>query len=195
MASRYVPALREAQPSGPYLLGGWSLGGSIAFEMARQLTARGERVSSLILIDSPAPGGNVPPPDESRLLAAFASDLIRVLGPSQASGPTPDAPESFEEVAALAPHLAPDHLRVHYRTFRANVLARANYRPGPYAGRALVIRAADANSAADPTLGWSALVAGEVATHALPGDHYSVMREPAVRELAAMIDSEIEACP
>ncbi|MET0401564.1 MAG: amino acid adenylation domain-containing protein, partial [Cystobacter sp.] len=55
MAALYVAALREAQPEGPYRLGGWSMGGLIAFEMARQLTRAGAEVSLLALIDAPAP--------------------------------------------------------------------------------------------------------------------------------------------
>ncbi len=55
MASLYVAAVRAVQPEGPYLLGGWSMGGVIAFEMARQLQQRGEQVELLALIDSYAP--------------------------------------------------------------------------------------------------------------------------------------------
>ena len=39
MADRYVQAMRELQPEGPYYLGGWSLGGVVAFEIARRLRA------------------------------------------------------------------------------------------------------------------------------------------------------------
>ena len=41
MASEYLEALREIQPCGPYALGGWSMGGVVAFEMARQLEGGG----------------------------------------------------------------------------------------------------------------------------------------------------------
>ncbi|KFE71838.1 SDR family NAD(P)-dependent oxidoreductase [Hyalangium minutum] len=59
MASRYIDALRAAQPSGPYVLGGYSYGGIVAFEMAYQLGQRGEEVSDLVLIDSLMPGTEV----------------------------------------------------------------------------------------------------------------------------------------
>ena len=52
----YVAALRKAQPNGPYVLGGYSAGGLLAFEMAHQLHRLGERVSCLVLLDSIAPG-------------------------------------------------------------------------------------------------------------------------------------------
>jgi amino acid adenylation domain-containing protein len=54
VAARYVSAMREVQPSGPYLLGGQCLGAVIALEVAQQLRAAGERVSLLALFD-PAP--------------------------------------------------------------------------------------------------------------------------------------------
>jgi thioesterase domain-containing protein len=52
MAGEYVAALRSVQPSGPYSLGGWSIGGVLAFEMAQQLRAAGEQIRLLALIDS-----------------------------------------------------------------------------------------------------------------------------------------------
>jgi thioesterase domain-containing protein len=47
--------IQRRQPHGPYLLGGWSAGGVLAYEMTRQLIARGEKVKKLLLIDSPCP--------------------------------------------------------------------------------------------------------------------------------------------
>lgn len=58
MAADYASALRSVQPVGPYLLGGWSLGGVIASEVARQLIAEGDQVERLILFDSSLPGAN-----------------------------------------------------------------------------------------------------------------------------------------
>jgi amino acid adenylation domain-containing protein len=55
IAVRYLAALRELQPRGPYLLAGWSFGGLVAFEMARQLVERGEEVARLVLIDTRTP--------------------------------------------------------------------------------------------------------------------------------------------
>jgi thioesterase domain-containing protein len=55
LATRYVEALRAHQPNGPYLLGGWSMGATIAIEMAHQLETAGERVAFLGLIDATPP--------------------------------------------------------------------------------------------------------------------------------------------
>ncbi|XXT23836.1 beta-ketoacyl synthase N-terminal-like domain-containing protein [Sorangium sp. So ce429] len=52
LAAVYLRHLREAQPRGPYYLGGWSRGGMIAFEIAQQLRASGEQVGTLYLLDT-----------------------------------------------------------------------------------------------------------------------------------------------
>jgi thioesterase domain-containing protein/acyl carrier protein len=55
LATYYVAAIQNAQPHGPYHLGGWSLGGVIAFEIAQQLLQAGEEVAFLALLDSSVP--------------------------------------------------------------------------------------------------------------------------------------------
>ncbi len=57
MAAEYVAALRTIQPEGPYQLGGWSLGGVVAYEMAQQLVAAGQEVQALVLLDTTIPEG------------------------------------------------------------------------------------------------------------------------------------------
>jgi thioesterase domain-containing protein/acyl carrier protein len=55
MAAYYVEAIRAVQPEGPYYLGGHSLGGWVAFEMAQQLQQQGQAVALVAIIDTPAP--------------------------------------------------------------------------------------------------------------------------------------------
>ncbi len=55
MAAAYLQDIRRQQPSGPYLLGGYSMGGVVALEITRQLQAMGETVELLVLIDAFAP--------------------------------------------------------------------------------------------------------------------------------------------
>jgi tyrocidine synthetase III len=55
MAMQYAEIIRSVQPRGPYYLAGWSYGGVIAFEIARQLEAAGEKVEMLMMIDSQFP--------------------------------------------------------------------------------------------------------------------------------------------
>jgi acyl transferase domain-containing protein/thioesterase domain-containing protein len=53
MASDYLREVREVQPHGPYLIGGYSGGGITAYEMAQQLSAAGEEVALLVFLDTP----------------------------------------------------------------------------------------------------------------------------------------------
>lgn len=53
-AADYLVELRQVQPEGPYLLGGFSGGGLIAYEMARQLIEAGEQVQAVLMLDTPA---------------------------------------------------------------------------------------------------------------------------------------------
>ncbi|MDO9637172.1 MAG: SDR family NAD(P)-dependent oxidoreductase [Pseudotabrizicola sp.] len=54
-ARDYIAEMRQVQPHGPYLLGGFSGGGLIAWEIARQLEAAGEAVPLVVLLDTPVP--------------------------------------------------------------------------------------------------------------------------------------------
>ncbi|KAH6672342.1 Alpha/Beta hydrolase protein [Halenospora varia] len=61
LAAEYVSLIRrEVQPHGPYLLGGWSMGGMISMRMAALLESQGEKVLHVVLIDSANPD-NIPP--------------------------------------------------------------------------------------------------------------------------------------
>jgi iterative type I PKS product template protein len=76
MAERFITEIKRRQPSGPYILAGWSAGGVIAFEAVNQLTKMSEEVEQLILIDSPCP--DIIEPLPSSLHRWFAS--IGLLG-------------------------------------------------------------------------------------------------------------------
>ena len=54
-ARDYIAEMRQVQPHGPYMLGGFSGGGITAYEIAQQLTAAGEEVSALVMLDTPLP--------------------------------------------------------------------------------------------------------------------------------------------
>jgi thioesterase domain-containing protein/acyl carrier protein len=55
MAAHYVQEIRTVQPYGPFYLGGFSFGGSVALEMAQQLHHQGERVALLAILDHTPP--------------------------------------------------------------------------------------------------------------------------------------------
>lgn len=84
VASIFIQEIRAIQPQGPYMIGGWSLGGILAYEASRQLIAQGEAISHLIMIDSPCPGTLPPLPSPTLNLLEKAGIFD---GLSTSSGP------------------------------------------------------------------------------------------------------------
>ena len=64
---------REARHAGPFTLGGWSSGGLISFELARQLIASGDRVAQLLLIDTPCSHAMAQPSEDEMITWRRAS--------------------------------------------------------------------------------------------------------------------------
>jgi thioesterase domain-containing protein len=73
MAAGYLAAVRTVQPHGPYLFGGYSFGGIVAYEMARQARDAGEAVAGLVLVDSYTPDSGV-----MRALERWVTDGVLV---------------------------------------------------------------------------------------------------------------------
>src|SRR5262249_11929830 len=60
VVSQYLAAVHKVQPEGPYYLGGYSFGGVLAFELARELLARGHAVNTIGLLDARRPAFRYP---------------------------------------------------------------------------------------------------------------------------------------
>jgi non-ribosomal peptide synthetase component F len=73
MAAAHLDALRAVRPKGPYVIGGFCIGGLIAYELAQQIEASGESVEMLLVIDA------APEDKELRLLRWFAGAVGAVL--------------------------------------------------------------------------------------------------------------------
>jgi thioesterase domain-containing protein len=201
MATQYLEAMLKVQPEGPYFLGGWSMGGAVAFEMAQQLRVRGERVAVLALLDSYAPVYDERrSKDDLMVLKNFALDLGIALDHLD----PPDnlrALELDELLARLLEHsiaaeivdssFGVKQFRNLFQVFRSNNRAFESYFPRTYPDRIQLFIAGDksAGVAEAQTKGWSEL-AGEVETHVIAGDHYTILRNPNVEKLA----EELTAC-
>jgi thioesterase domain-containing protein len=195
MAARYREAVRAVQPRGPYRLGGYCVGGAVAFEMARQLRAEGEEVEDLVLIDSPGPlPVPAPPPgDDADMLASFvraygngvevAADELRALPPE----------EWIDRVVARAREMGivgeafdAGQLRRRWEVMRSNVHAIAAYVPaGPLPLGAVLFRATqgDAELRAQPVLGWERWLEGAIEVVDVEGGHMEVFEGPALDTL------------
>jgi amino acid adenylation domain-containing protein len=202
MAARYVAALRSLQPEGPYLLGGWSAGGILAFEMARQLSEQGQEVSLLALFDA---GAAAPSHDAGQ--ADFAM-LLADLFPGRDLPPlaTLQAMTAEEQLAVFADRAAraqivaagiQAHAARHvFEVFKANLRALRDYRPRPYAGQVTLFAAEHRDDATemarDPLLGWGAWAQGGVEVHRFPCNHVEMVSAPHVQAIGAALRSCLE---
>ena len=197
VASIFIEEIRALQPQGPYMLGGWSLGGILAYEASRQLIAQGETITNLIMIDSPCPGTLPPLPSPTLNLLEKAGIFD---GLSASSGPITE------------------RTRLH---FLGSVRALENFTAKPIPsdrspGKVTVIWAhdgvlegredtggeewmagasgGDANADMEKAKqwltgkrtsfgpsGWDKLTGAQVQCHVVAGNHFSIMFPPKVR--------------
>jgi amino acid adenylation domain-containing protein len=196
MAAEYVGTMRTVQPAGPFFLCGWSMGGLIAYEMARRLEQEGDEVAFLAVLDQGSRKGLRP-----RALAdsgQWASVCRRLDELPERPSERQIEMEKLRREPALVQLLPADsdeaEVLRHLRVFVQNWAALARYTPAPSVARVHLFRARDSVAEeGDPTLGWSALARTPVVLDTVPGDHRSMMRYPAARELARLLRKRLEA--
>jgi thioesterase domain-containing protein/acyl carrier protein len=213
LASYYIEEMRTVQPEGPYLLGGWSLGGIVAYEMAQQLVAQNQKVSQLLLLDS---GVRIltEVDGEEHIEEDDALKLIGIFGVAlPVSKEDLDPLEGDERIdyvlkKATSMNLLPPDVDVaqaysFLKTFRTNERAGRKYVPHVYPGIVTLFRTTKplpstaydgsahsemiAKMIQDPTMGWGELAAGGVQVIDIPGDHQTMMSRPHVETLALRI--------
>ncbi|MDB4948389.1 MAG: tycC3 [Gemmatimonadetes bacterium] len=211
MVDHYAAAIRAAFPSGPYLVGGWSAGGPIAFALAARLREMGHDAPLAIVLDAIAPGhGDGPPPfDDVALYLRFAYDLVGVdeaaaagleaqlrarpaeereaamgawLGRGEASVPAGVAAQIGRTVRVWA---AIDRILDQSRLprFDGGVLLIESELGSP--GHE---RPADGLAA-----GWAPHVGGRLEMRTVPGSHATFVLEPWVQEIAREISRAVDA--
>jgi amino acid adenylation domain-containing protein len=193
MVGDYLAHLRAVRPHGPYVLGGYCIGGNIALEMARALRVEGEQVELVVLIYSDA--------DEPVVTASLEDDAVLTMHALAGGQLDADLGELHRldpdqqllaviEAAARADRLQPDtadleQARRFLRVFRANAHAVGRYQHEPYDGAvALLVPAQDDHIPAGADLGWAKVVNGRLRVHSYPGDRFSVLYEPVVAHAA-----------
>jgi thioesterase domain-containing protein len=208
MAAAYLEAIRQLHPEGPFLLGGWSMGGLVAFEMARQAQEAGRPARQLVLVDSHLAGPSTldeGPDGRLRRMMSFALHagipLDDAVAYDRALGMGDDERlahllELARGAGVLPAGFPPERFRALWNVYGANVAAAAAYRPaGPVAAPVLLVRAAGSGAPADdPALGWTRSTTGGVRVRAVAGDHFTVVREPYVHALAAEIAAGLHSC-
>ena len=203
MAACYIEAIQSVQSEGPYLLGGWSMGGEIAFEMAQQLHARGQSVALLALLDAriPTNAGNVADEDFEAMLMA---DVVRYFGLSQDFGDSLALLPREEllarvleqgKIAGLIPaDIEASQAHRLIELCKSDFRASRNYVLHRYPGRVTLFRASEdlSGNRLDSTLGWSDWADGGVDVQIVPGNHATMVYKPNVETLAAKMAASID---
>ena len=199
VAGRMIDDMRAIQPSGPYNLCGFSLGGKFVYEMAQQLHRSGDTVSLLALMDGYAPGYPVSRP--------FAVRTLLHIGHALRLGPAAMIPYLVERVRRLKKYFvqvgpklfAGDELAASTAVVRAmqqsaDVMLQAwrAYRPGFYPGHLALIRAEVKDPAPgviddDPQLGWGRLIGNGIEIHRMYCNHRQMLDAPHAPALARIL--------
>ena len=197
MASYYIKSLQTVQPQGPYLLVGYSFGGIVAFEMARQFAKLGERVDFLGLLDIKSPTVDKATMSVKKWLGFHYKKLRELQLKEQleycqekifyrVSIKSKGDAQGYKDVVAKRlsafEMFEPELLNV----LEANLQAAKDYQPQVYPGTATVFWCEYQSIYIDryPDLGWGDLVADGVESIDIPGEHLSLLSEPHVRVLA-----------
>ena len=206
LVDHYLDIIRTGFPDGPYWLGGWSMGGVVAYELARRLEKDGFQVRLLALLDAPFAMPHDRARDEDTLAGQFLADATLSLGSDSQSRPDPAITPAAEQLTWLATHLletASDdadptaanptavtelaaQLRVRFDVFGAHWQMLTGFQPEPspaVQAPTLIISANDSPNAASRKL-WPQVLAGPVTTLPVDGDHYTFLHPPTVAKVA-----------
>ena len=184
MAELYLKHLRQAQPEGPYYLGGYSFGGLVAFEMARRLADAGEEIRLLALVDTYF----VVPRAKSSLVGRFfslsAKQKLAYLN-KRALRYRRGIKRRIDALSLPRPVKA---------VREACAVAEIQYRPSVFSGAVTLFRASEKalRGLDDSNGGWEKHAGGGVEIHEIDGDHGNILNEPNVRQLAAALRARLE---
>ncbi|EJP86579.1 thioesterase domain-containing protein, partial [Bacillus cereus] len=208
MANFYIKEMQNVQEEGPYIIGGWSFGGVVAFEMARQLVEKGIKVEAIILLDTWAPD-IYNDSSEWDDLAVFMNDLMKQYNL-----------EVSEELILGYKNLSMQDERIRYvisylknhskfkqdiqvedlekmiQVFQTNLNAYRSYQPEKLDQDILLFTAnhphKENNHAEDDTLFWGKYVQKELKVIELNATHYSMMQSAHAEDIAYHIDIFLE---
>ena len=207
MAAHYLKEIREVQPTGPYLIGGRSLGGIIAYEMACQLKAQGQEVALLALLDS-YPVGHNKLSSDAGALKSRAVRIIRRARTHVSNLRSLPLAKKLSYVRSKAGfgvlRLKSMAWRMIYRSYdnlgrdlprllrdveEFNWLAARNYVPQVYDGQVTLFWASsDLRASYDLVSGWNILAQRGMELHEIPGNHLNIIKEPHVTVLAKKLN-------
>jgi thioesterase domain-containing protein len=177
LAALYASELREVQPEGPYLLGGYSAGALIGIEVARSLRQDGDEVPYLALFD---PNSVKYTSFFDRALRGYFSRSVLALAPLMERWHV----RSWEILAAF---VTDKGLQSHFQVL-------GDYQPEPYPGEMTLFRASQSRWLPYSRIGgFKEIARGGLRVHVTPGNHHTFIRHPHVVEVAARLDADLRA--
>jgi amino acid adenylation domain-containing protein len=210
VADDYAKAILTHQPKGPFFIAGYSFGGTVAYELVRQLSARGHEIARTIILDSMAPGLRTPgsSSDGDGPLNGKDKPADRVQGSKKASKLRFFKPSwwlrskghwrrsywrlkyvrLYELLIRL--QLSPPIAWRPYYSFWATHWMGQRYRASPYYGSTILFRSDAREKQGDK--GWRKLCGDNLQMIRVPGDHGSIFSEPNVRTLAREMDKALD---
>lgn len=201
MAADYLSAVRQVQPTGPYLLGGWSLGGLVAYEMAQQLLSAGEAVQQLILLDTTIPHQATDlVPEAERVNVGLEYGIELTLEELGELSPEEQLPMLFEHAQKLgvieedsSPEVIAQMLEDLQGLFHHHVEVATQYRMQPLAADIQLFRPQDMPNEIKVAhdRGWGYL-SPRVVVDMVPGHHHSMVQSPGVDAIAAKLKRLLE---
>lgn len=186
VAAAYLDQIKTVQPAGPYLLVGWSFGGVVAHEVARQAMAAGSGIGLLCVIDTKLPGpGRRPDAERVLALTARARNLLSDWTPQ---GPPAELGRLLTDLHVTGDHieLGPAHLE---DTLGRSALEAAwllEHHPTHISCQALLFEASASDWGNDYADAWRAL-ASPLTHRLVPGDHLAPVTAPGVDQVAEAI--------
>jgi amino acid adenylation domain-containing protein len=204
IASEYIAAMREAQPRGPYLLGGWSFGGLVAFEMAQQLKEQGEQVELLAMLDTMLHRtGEVEKNEEEKPVLRAALEMALAMsdkqdvsvGDMRKALPPQMIEQLLQEVApglvdVVLPELEELEVGKLVGVFKAVEQLIRDYEVRGYRGEVTLFLAEEEREKAEEEeeiRRWREVAEGGLQVHRAPGKHMNFVSPPHVTVLAELL--------
>ncbi len=193
MAASYLEEIRSVQPQGPYSLAGWSMGGLIALEAAGQLLAAGQEAALVAMLDTYLSAKDIPKQelDEQSVLHRIAPQLKVPIAELKGL-PLDRQWERIGELADSASGIGIAEIRRLAAACKAHLAALARYKPRPCSGPAVLFAAESGRSSRDGR--WTKLCP-KLCIEPMPGDHFSMLREPNVQVLAERLGRFLQPNP
>ncbi|APJ11945.1 non-ribosomal peptide synthetase [Bacillus safensis] len=189
----YLKKIKEIQPKGPYMLGGWSIGGLFAYEIANQLIEQGEEVSLLSLIDTAFPRAEyILSKEESIIQVLNSISAHLILDPNKEKE---IAEVTFKNLInspkirqMLPPGLEVEDIKTLSNIFHANTKVSAEYKIEKQYRGLIYFEAQEGTRLGNK---WSSYLEGDLKNIQVPGKHAEMMDSPSVNIIANKLKEEI----